>query len=121
MFQAAPPWLCTAPLHHPTKELKMKDVVQPRDFKAEFEAQRALTKKEIYKLKPGSWLIVKWLDAPNSLHMLLAKPSPEKGDVSLSVWNPVVPPGSHRTLNQTRITHNQVIGVHSVTEEPKFN
>ena len=99
----------------------MKDVVQPRDLKAEFEAQRALTKKEIYKLKPGSWLIVKWLDAPNSLHMLLAKPIPEKGDVSLSVWNPVVPPGSHRTLNQTRITHNQVIGVHSVTEEPKFN
>lgn len=99
----------------------MKDVVQPRDLKAEFEAQRALTKKEIYKLKPGSWLIVKWLDAPNSLHMLLAKPIPEKGDVSLSVWNPVVPQGSHRTLNQTRITHNQVIGVHSVTEEPKFN
>jgi hypothetical protein len=96
-------------------------VVQPRDLKAEFEAQRALTKKEIYKLKPGSWLIVKWLDAPNSLHMLLAKPIPEKGDVSLSVWNPVVPQGSHRTLNQTRITHNQVIGVHSVTEEPKFN
>ena len=99
----------------------MKDVVQPRDLKAEFEAQRALTKKEIYKLKPGSWLIVKWLDAPNSLHMLLAKPIPEKGDVSLSVWNPVVPQGSHRTLNQTKITHNQVIGVHSVTEEPKFN
>ena len=99
----------------------MKDVVQPRDLKAEFEAQRALTKKEIYKLKPGSWLIVKWLDAPNSLHMLLAKPVPEQGDVSLSVWNPVVPQGSHRTLNQTRITHNQVIGVHSVTEEPKFN
>ena len=66
----------------------MKNVVQTRDFKAEFKAQRALTKKEVYKLKPGSWLIVKWLDAPNSLHMLLAKPIPETGDVSLFVWNP---------------------------------
>ena len=96
-------------------------MVQTRDFKAEFKAQRALTKKEVYKLKPGSWLIVKWLDAPNSLHMLLAKPIPETGDVSLFVWNPLVPQGSHRTYNQTTITHDQVVGVHSVTEEPKLN
>ena len=104
----------------------MKNVVQPRDFKAEFKAQRALTKKEVYKLKPGSWLIVKWIDAPNSLHMLLAKPIPEPGDVSLFVWNPVVPKGFHRTFsqtrtfNQTRIVHDQVVGVHSVVEEPKL-
>lgn len=94
--------------------------ITPVDYAAQFEAQRHLAKKEVYKLQPGSWLIVKWKDAPNSIHMLLSKPERCNGDVSLDVWNPVVPYGRRSAYNSTSVCHDQVVGVHCVTEQPEF-
>ena len=63
------------------------------------------TKKELCKVKPGTWLTLSWNDAPNSVAMLLIRMDPEeRGQVALKVFHP--------ERGQFWITHDQVFGVH---------
>lgn len=64
-----------------------------------------MTKAEIYKLTPGTFLEVRWNDASNSVVLLLEKPERQRGDVSLKCL--------HQTtgLVDTHIVHGQVVAV----------
>jgi hypothetical protein len=44
--------------------------------------QKAMTKKEVMKLRPGTWIEVKWKDHPNTVALLIEKPVYAPGDVS---------------------------------------
>lgn len=86
-----------------------------RDFAAEFAAQKPLLKKEIYKLKPGTWIELRWKDAPNSIALLTERVAPGKGDISISylevadgrvTWRP----------NHWRGVHDQIVATHGCVE-----
>lgn len=75
-----------------------------RDFVAEFKAQKSLPKKEIYKLKPGTWVELRYRDAPNAPALLLSKAEQCPGDSSvhvLSMSGPVPMP--------TWLVHSQIV------------
>ncbi len=66
-----------------------------------------MNKKDIYKLTPGSWLEILWLDASPEVGMLIEKPEHCKGDVSLHMFYP------HRKLNHvdSHAVHSQISNV----------
>jgi hypothetical protein len=48
-----------------------------------------LSKKEVGKIKPGTWIEVKWADAPNQAVLLVERMNPkETGEVSLRYFDP---------------------------------
>lgn len=48
----------------------------------------AITKKDMYKLNPGTWLVIGWNDSAPTPALLLEKPERSKGDVSLKCFYP---------------------------------
>lgn len=58
---------------------------QERDFVAEYKAQKSLPKKEIYKLKPGTWVELRYKDAPNEPGLLLKRVEQYPGDSAVYV------------------------------------
>jgi hypothetical protein len=58
------------------------------DFNKAFNTQRPLLKKEVLKLKAGTWIELRYRDAPNSAVLLLEKPTSSAGDASLKVFYP---------------------------------
>lgn len=64
-----------------------------------------MNKATVLKLKPGTWLQISWVDAPNSVGLLLAKPERERGDVSLRVFDPA----GERYETVLYIVHEQVV------------
>ena len=64
-----------------------------------------MTKKDIYKLTPGTWLEIRWDDGPPEAALLLAKPQPGRGDVSLQLYFPRVPEANWHAV------HSQVTRV----------
>ncbi len=91
-----------------------------RDFAAEFAVQKPLPKKEIYKLKPGTWIELRWKDAPNTVHLLTERVIPGKGDLSVEVQSVIKGRLHHRSMS---ITHDQIVATHGslMIEAPKPN
>lgn len=54
-------------------------------FEDAYCAQKPLPKKEVMKLKPGTWIELRDPTGPNRLVLLLARPKPEPGALPLSV------------------------------------
>lgn len=83
-----------------------------RDFQAEFAQQKPLTKKEIYRLQPGTWIELRWLDGPNTVALLEERVTPGRGDrtlLTLDVENGMLVSGrSHATHDQIVDTHGQI-------------
>ena len=84
----------------------------------EFNKRKRLTKREVLGCKPGSWLRIMWLDAPDSVVLLMKKVTNVPGDMNLMCW---VPESSVWNLS---IIHTQVhsvlghISVPEITEKP---
>lgn len=68
----------------------MKNLADVDYHAVAFKTQRAVPKKAVMKCKAGTWLEVKWKDAPNSIVLLLEKPENNPGDVCLKTYDPVV-------------------------------
>lgn len=68
-----------------------------------FEQRKAIPKAEVLKLKPGTFIRLKWLDASDEIALLLEKPEREKGDVSLKCFYP------HRSTTDSHAVHSQVM------------
>lgn len=69
-----------------------------------------MTKKEAYKLKPGTVVEVKWIDEPNSRVMVLEKPGHETGDLRISCFPEEAMWGKERYF-VTYIYHDQIVRV----------
>lgn len=54
--------------------------VSPKRFASNRKSKRrlALTKAEFFKLQPGTFLEISWMDASNEVVLLLEKPSRER-------------------------------------------
>jgi hypothetical protein len=77
-----------------------------------FEKQKSMTKSEVMKLKPLTWIVLKWRDSKNSVALLLERPKKCKGDVSLLCLYP-------RTGSiDNHPTHEQIVGTLGMAEEP---
>ena len=74
-----------------------------------------MTKKEIYKLKPGTWLEIGWDDVPPEACLLLAKPEPGPGDVSLTLYHPSLGESNHHAV------HTQIRAVLGELQVPVLN
>lgn len=91
------------------------DTPAPRDYRAEFDAQPSLTKKEAMKLVPGTWVEVKWFDGPNNMWLLLTKPDLRSaGSSSVYVWRP----DARRYWTSTSIEYDQIVRTHGMIEVP---
>ena len=64
-----------------------------------------MNKKDVLKLKPGTWLEILWADSPSSVAMLLEKPRNERGDVSLHCFYP-----ESQTVDSHAV-HSQIVRV----------
>lgn len=93
---------------------------ESRDFTQEYQEQKALSKKELYKLKPGTWVEVRWLDSPNTVHLLTERVIPDKGDLSVEVQSVIKGRLHHRSMS---VTHDQIVAMHGMltVEPPKPN
>ena len=104
-----PPYFFSSPVvAPPVKTLKR---ATPEEA---FNAQRSLTKKEVMKLKPGTWLEVKWLDDWNTVVLLLERPESGPGDVSLRCYDP----SSNGYRVHSHVVHSQVVRVIGTVEVP---
>lgn len=99
---------------------KAKVTSPVRDYKAEFDKQRPLSKKVIYKLKPGTWVELRWVDSPNSVCLLVHKVEQSKGDCTLYTQEVV---NGHLMPCNTHAVHDQIVAVHGQLEvvAPKPN
>lgn len=77
-----------------------------------FESQRPLPKKVVMRLKPGTWIEVKWLDTVNTVMLLLEKPEDRAGDVSLRCYDP------HTQDVHSHAVHSQVVRVRGAVVVP---
>lgn len=57
--------------------------------KDEFVPPKSMPKKEVAKIRPGTWIEVWYKDAPNGVVLLLEKMTPYPGDVALFCLDPV--------------------------------
>lgn len=87
-------------------------------FEDAYCAQKPLPKKEVMKLKPGTWIEVRWLDSPNTLHLLIVKPFYQPGDVTLVVLD-VCAGGVLKAFGR-KVDHDQVVAVHGSVVPPTF-
>jgi len=85
------------------------------DFAAEFAAQKPLPKKEIYKLKPGTWIELRWKDAPNNIVLLAERVVPGKGDISIRYFD-VADGKVTWKQNHWRGVHDQIVAIHGCVE-----
>jgi hypothetical protein len=81
--------------------------VSTNEFAQAYASQKPMTKAEVLKLKPGTWIELKWMDGPNAPALLLEKPENERGDVSLHCYYP------ERGRHDNHPVHTQVIRVNS--------
>lgn len=79
-----------------------------------FKSQKPIPKKEVMKLKPGTWIEVKWLDVPNEAVLLLKRPQQAAGDVDLLVYSPA----SFAVSGQ--VHHNLVVKVLGTLKVPSL-
>ena len=79
----------------------------PTSFPVLFRTQKPVPKSEVLKLQPGTWVELKWADAPNSVALLLEKPQRGRGDVSLTLFDP----SSKYAPTGCRAVHAQVVRV----------
>ena len=75
------------------------------DYAAEFKNQKPLTKKEAMKIKPGTWIELKWTDSENTVVLLLERPENCLGDVGLCYYDPHIEQVSRHAV------HSQIVGV----------
>lgn len=73
-----------------------------------YTERKHIPKKTVMKLKPGAWVIVKWMYGPDQMHLLLEKAEAASGTVSLVTWLPERP-GSRYGYNTPKT--DQVIGI----------
>lgn len=71
------------------------------------------TKKEICSLKPGTFIVLRWKDADDSLAMILERPVNQKGDISLHCLH------QNGTID-THAVHTQVAVICYQMEWPKL-
>lgn len=86
------------------------------DYMAAFQKQNPLTKAAVLAIKPGSLIEIKWHDSPNTVGILLEKPTRESGDVSLHVWYPDDPATGSMSNVNTHAVHSQVVALHGKLE-----
>lgn len=89
------------------------------DHEATYKAQKPLPKKEVLRLKPGTFIEVKWSDAPNTVVMLLERPENNPGPVCLRVFDT-----TNSVLTKSlgmmhyHIDSDQVVAVRGMIEVP---
>ena len=80
-----------------------------RNFAAEYDEQLPMAKKDIYKLPEGTWIELRWRDAPNTVQLLDCRVEPGKGDCS--VYTSEVVKG-HLVHTQSAVVHSQIVAIH---------
>lgn len=68
-----------------------------------FNSLKPLPKATVMKLKPGTWVRLKWMDGPDTVELLIEKPRSGAGDVSLRTWQP------HTSECSSHAGHSQVV------------
>jgi len=81
-----------------------------------FDKVKVLPKSEVMKIKPGTWIELKWMDSPNNVVLLLEKPDRCTGDVSLFTMNPSTLSADHHAIHSQVVS---VVGPWQVPELPK--
>jgi hypothetical protein len=81
--------------------------------------QKHLTKREVLKLKAGTWIEVSWADSPNSVGLLLERPEKEPGDVSLRVFWPDTESDAYNSSVNSSAVHSQVVRALGTVEVPE--
>ena len=71
-----------------------------------------MKKKELCKLKPLTWIEIKWNDSENTAGLLLETPTRCKGDMPMSVYHPA-------TSENRSVTHKQIARVIGVADVPE--
>lgn len=70
-----------------------------------FSDKVSVSKKELAKVKPGTWLHIKWNDAPISVGLMIEKPDmKERGEVSVRCFFPEM-------RDVRNIVHTQIVMV----------
>jgi hypothetical protein len=75
------------------------------DYAVEFKKQKSLTKKECLKIKPGTWIVLKWLDGENTAVLLLERLENCLGDIGLCYFDPELGVVSRHAV------HGQIVGI----------
>lgn len=83
-----------------------------------YNSKKPMLKAEVMKLRPGDFIVVKWLDHTDTVHMVTRKPERERGDVDVEIWSdPSDPKVSH--ILSTCI-HSQVLRKVGQVQFPKL-
>jgi hypothetical protein len=72
-----------------------------------------MRKRDVCRLKPGTWIELAWIDANPTVALLLEKPESEPGDVSLYCFYP------ESGYSDRHAVHTQVVAVHGAVQVPK--
>ncbi len=83
------------------------------DYAVEFKSQKSLTKKEVMKIKPGTWVELKWYDSENTVVLLLERPETCLGDVGLYYYDPYIEGVSRHAV------HSQIVKVVGNLQRPE--
>lgn len=78
-----------------------------------FNSLKPLPKAAVMKLKPGTWVRLKWMDGPDTVELLIQKPRSGRGDVSISTFQP------HTGECSSHAVHGQVIENLGMAEPPE--
>jgi hypothetical protein len=86
-------------------------------YEAAFAAQKSMTKVEVRKILPGTWVEFKWVDGPNEIGMVLERP--DKDGHCLHVFWPDRKPGSPWKVDR-HTDWDQVVKVHGMVAAPQL-
>lgn len=81
------------------------------EYEQAFKTRKPIPKKEALKLKPGTFVQLKWLDGPDTVVMLVERLENKKGDISLDYLEQ----GRGR---DTHAIHTQIVAVLGQAEWP---
>jgi hypothetical protein len=123
--------LTVSQLKHLAYEVKVNTIskavapllnIEP-DYFESYKLQKALTKREVLKLKPGTWVELKWRDSPNSIALLLERVTNSKGDVSIPMLHTAQAElfkPAHITYMDSNSTNEQIVSVHGSVDIPNL-
>lgn len=79
--------------------------INEKNLKDRFVPPKSMAKKEVAKIRPGTWIEVWYRDAPNGVVLLLDKMDPVPGEVSLFCLDPIT------MKRRYQVTNRQVVRV----------
>lgn len=81
---------------------------------------KSLTKREIQRLKAGTWIVLKWSDHPNSVALITAAPFDSVNPDMLVPCMCINPHNPKRGLDSCNVPRDRVVGVLGSLEFPSL-